>query len=313
VPKAPNVPTPPVGYTVRGVGPYQPPQGAADPSARHPAASPGASSPPNGGAAMARNAVEAVRAAVFAATTEHARISHSTVDEMSPAPNAMRNPPATEAPRAPEIVGPGGRLINEDALLAEADRLAIEAVRRAEEAKTAAQRAERKAAQAKLASDAALIAAEAVRLAQTSGLKAAAHRLEEAHQLEQRMISGAEGTNVSSPTSVLPPQPKPLAPSVPPSVPGASAQPSYLAPQSHRPSVPPPMSVPPMSGPMSTTAPRYAMDPSYATSDGRPSLDPYAFQSRLKPSLFRLNAYTLVALAVAAFMLAFVVLWAFFG
>ncbi len=94
VPKTPNVPPPPIGYPDGGSA-----AGSRRPAARGPSAyppstpAPGAAGAPNGGAALARNAVEAVRAAVFAATAEHARISgHSTVDEMSPAPNAMRNP-----------------------------------------------------------------------------------------------------------------------------------------------------------------------------------------------------------------------------
>ncbi len=173
-----------------------------------------------------------------------------------------------------------------------------------------------------------MIAAEAVRIAQTSGLTAAAKRLEEAHQIEQRMLGADAPSGMSYPSAAPhasstgrergPVAPSSMAPSVPPmsaSMPPVhpSGPPSYLAPQnqSSRPSVPPPMSVQPMSGPASRAP--YSNDAFAPGDSGRPSLDPYAFQARLKPSLFRLNAYTLVALAVAAFMLAFVVLWAFFG
>ncbi|HVY46263.1 MAG TPA: hypothetical protein VHB21_10310, partial [Minicystis sp.] len=242
---------------------------------------------------------------------------HTTVEEMSPAPMALRAPPVGEGSRPATALAPSGRPVSADMLLAEADRLAIEAVRRSEEAKTAAARAERKAQQAKLAGEAALVAAEAVRLAQSAGLAAAAARLDEAHELERRMASGAPGDGPSgSRGSVVPPPPfdsavsqgRPL--SVPPqSMPPFSSmppsQPAFGAPSSSMPPGSAQLSVPPSRAP-------YSLDPS-ASGDNRPSLDPSAFQARVKPSVFGVSGPVLALLAAVAFGVAFLVLWLIFG
>jgi serine/threonine-protein kinase len=207
---SPDVPPPPQlrGALVGGRAPDSPPQ----------------QSP----AALARSAGEAVRAAVFAATAEHARVSHATQDDMSPAPMALRRPQFDDGDRgdsagagrdvsrdarSAELEGPppvhrlspSDRPPSEELVVAEADRLAIEAVRLADEARAAQARADKKAQQANLASEAAAIAAEAVRMLRAHGLGAASARLDDARRVEASIASTQEPQRGGARMSQTPP------------------------------------------------------------------------------------------------------------
>ena len=211
--------------------------------------------------------------------------------------------------------------ITEESLIAEADRLAIEAVRRSEEARAAAIRADRRAAMARMAAEAALIAADAVRLLGTSGLAAAAHRLEQARTVE-RTIPRAQG-DAGSATAPLPESVVASAlRSSPPTMghPGHAAnRPSYLPPvydraamgSTPRPSqasfpLPPPSPIL-LPGPVSYS--NLQPDPG----PQRLAFDENAFRARLKPGVLGMPPLAIAGLGIVAFCVVFLLIWLFFG
>jgi eukaryotic-like serine/threonine-protein kinase len=264
----------------------------------------------------------------------------------SNAPSPIYAPPKTEPPPPMPMRGRGGasddvqvldrkemqghqgHAITEESLIAEADRLAIEAVRRSEEARSAALRAERRAAMAKMAAEAALIAADAVRLLSSSGLAAAAQRLEQARQVERTIPRSAQGDAATS-TAVLHD-----------SASASHASSPSVAPSANRPSFSPPVyegaasssSQRPPSFPQlppSPTAPILLPAPSsYTNANAGPSpssslqtdpgsrspgLDDAAFRARLKPGLLGMPPLAIAGLGIVAFCIVFLLIWLFFG
>lgn len=219
--------------------------------------------------------------------------------------------------------GQQGQQLTEESLVAEADRLAIEAVRRSEEARAAALRAERRAAIAKMAADAALIAADAVRLLGTSGLAAAAHRLEQARQVE-RTIPRAQGDASASAAPLHDSTGASASHSSPPSVAPASGtnQPSFFPPvyegaasgTSQRPPSFPQLPPSPTS-PILLPSPGSVSSANLQTDHGSrsPALDDHDFRARLKPGLLGMPPLAIAGLGIVAFCVVFLLIWLFFG
>ncbi len=211
--------------------------------------------------------------------------------------------------------------LTEEDLIAEADRLAIEAVRRSEEARAASLRAERRGAMARMAAEAALIAADAVRLLGTSGLAAAAHRLEQARTVE-RTIPRAQ-RDAGSATA---PIPESVVASALRSSPPANG---YPAQSTNRPSYLPPVYDGAALG--STPRPSHASLPlpppspillpapvSYSNLPPDPgphplAFDDRAFRARLKPGILGMPPLAIAGLGIVAFCVVFLLIWLFFG
>jgi serine/threonine-protein kinase len=210
--------------------------------------------------------------------------------------------------------------LTEEALIAEADRLAIEAVRRSEEARAAAMRADRRAAMARMAADAALIAADAVRILGTSGLAAAAQRLEQARTVERTIPRGqgdAGGTGPlpesavaaalrASPSTSGVPAPAASRPSyLPPVYDGAAASATPRPSQAHL-QLPPPSAML-LPGPVSYS--NLPPDPGPQTAP----FDDRAFRARLKPGVLGMPPLAIAGLGIVAFCVVFLLIWLFFG
>jgi serine/threonine-protein kinase len=211
--------------------------------------------------------------------------------------------------------------LTEEALIAEADRLAIEAVRRSEEARAASMRADRRAAMAKMAAEAALIAADAVRLLGTSGLAAAAQRLEQARTVE-RTIPRAQGDvgaataplpesvvsaalRSSSPASGYPSQPTSRPSYLPPVYDGAALGATPRPSQASLPLPPPsPILLP---GPVSYSNLPPDPGPHPLAFDDR------AFRAKLKPGVLGMPPLAIAGLGIVAFCVVFLLIWLFFG
>ena len=250
----------------------------------------------------------------------------------APSPQPAYTPPSEPPPRAAttarltasddvqvldrsEMAGP---TLTEETLIAEADRLAIEAVRRSEEARSAALRADRRAAMARMAAEAALIAADAVRLLGTSGLAAAAHRLEQARNVE-RTIPRAQGDagastgplpDVSASRSTTPaggaPAPAASRPSfLPPVYDGAAAGSTPRPSQAHL-LLPPPSPIL-LPGPVSY--PNLPPDPG----PQQLAFDDRAFRAKLKPGVLGMPPLAIAGLGIVAFCVVFLLIWLFFG
>jgi serine/threonine-protein kinase len=207
--------------------------------------------------------------------------------------------------------------LTEEALIAEADRLAIEAVRRSEEARAAAMRADRRAAMAKMAAEAALIAADAVRILGTSGLAAAAQRLEQARNVE-RTIPRGQG-EVGAATAPLPDLASASRSSTPAHGAPAPSRPSFLPPvydgaaagSTPRPSQAqlqlPPASPILLPGPVSYS--NLPPDPGPRS----PAFDDRAFRAKLKPGVLGMPPLAIAGLGIVAFCVVFLLIWLFFG
>ncbi|MEP7126081.1 MAG: serine/threonine-protein kinase, partial [Byssovorax sp.] len=209
------------------------------------------------------------------------------------------------------------KALTEEALIAEADRLAIEAVRRSEEARAAAMRADRRAAMAKMAAEAALIAADAVRILGTSGLAAAAQRLEQARNVE-RAIPRGQGepggstgplpdlASASRSTTPAHGAPAPSRPSFLPPVYDGAAAGSTPRPSQAQLALPPPSPIL-LPGPVS-----YSNLP--ADPGPRPlAFDDRAFRARLKPGVLGMPPLAIAGLGIVAFCVVFLLIWLFFG
>ena len=209
--------------------------------------------------------------------------------------------------------------LTEEALIAEADRLAIEAVRRSEEARAAAIRADRRAAIARMAAEAALIAADAVRILGTSGLAAAAQRLEQARNVERGIPRGQGEASAS--TAPLPdlasasrsstpahgaPAPAPSRPSFLPPVYDGAAAGSTPRPSQAQLQLPPtsPILLP---GPVSYS--NLPPDPGPRNL----AFDDRAFRAKLKPGVLGMPPLAIAGLGIVAFCLVFLLIWLFFG
>ena len=211
--------------------------------------------------------------------------------------------------------------LTEDSLIAEADRLAIEAVRRSEEARSAALRAERRAAIAKMAADAALIAADAVRILGTSGLAAAAQRLEQARHIERTIPRGqgdarastappheSASASRSSPPAAVPSPSSSQASFLPPVYEGAASGTSPRPPSF--PQLPPAPTAPILlPGPGSSPSSNLQTDHGSRSA----ALDDRAFRARLKPGLLGMPPLAIAGLGIVAFCLVFLLIWLFFG
>ena len=207
--------------------------------------------------------------------------------------------------------------LTEDALIAEADRMAIEAVRRSEEARAAAMRADRRAAMAKMAAEAALIAADAVRILGTSGLAAAAQRLEQARNVE-RTIPRGQG-EASASTAPLPDLASASRSSTPAHGAPAPSRPSFFPPvydgaaagSTPRPSQAqlqlPPASPILLPGPVSYSS--LPPDPGPRS----PAFDDRAFRTKLKPGVLGMPPLAIAGLGIVAFCVVFLLIWLFFG
>ncbi len=223
-----------------------------------------------------------------------------------------------------EMQGHQGHAITEESLVAEADRLAIEAVRRSEEARSAALRAERRAAMAKVAAEAALIAADAVRLLSSSGLAAAAQRLEQARQVERTIPRGQGDANASTAVlhdsasashASLPQAPPANRPSFAPPVYEGAASSASQPPPSF-PQLPPSPTAPILlPAPSSFTSASSGASASLQTDPGSrsPALDDAAFRARLKPGLLGMPPLAIAGLGIVAFCIVFLLIWLFFG